>query len=367
MRPTHADAARRWWPLALGVLLGLLAGVLVSLLASSARRAEASVLISSPIGPAAVTPMLPNLRELARSGVVAANVQSTLRLTKSATELRRQLHATVRPQSQVIAISATDQVADHARQIAQEAAVVFAQLVDTRFATGTPVLHAAVLDSAHVLGGPDRRFVRNGLIGGLVGLLLGSASMFVLASGKGQIVPAGEDGGEGSERERLLDQRVKGLTARERALAARAGELAKREHELEARAAKLAADEHDLAARAGEVSSSRRELAERATQIAAREAEREALASAPPPPPPVPERVAEPETVLPPRAGTWNLNDLQRAVDAQTGATPEEIETWRTYLYFVREHAAPDGSLPRSMDALIADVFADLLRRSDPS
>ena len=45
------------------VLLGLLAGVLVSLLASSARRAEASVLISSPIGPAAVTPMLPNLRE----------------------------------------------------------------------------------------------------------------------------------------------------------------------------------------------------------------------------------------------------------------------------------------------------------------
>jgi hypothetical protein len=53
---------------------------------------------------------------------------------------------------------------------------------------------------------------------------------------------------------------------------------------------------------------------------------------------------------------------LQRAVDAQTGAKPEEVENWRMYLYFVREHALPDGSLPRSLDALIADVFADVLR-----
>jgi hypothetical protein len=367
MSTMNVDAARRWWPLALGVLLGVLAGVLVSLLGSSTRRAEGSVLISSPIGPTAVTPMLPNLRELATSGVVASNVQSTLRLTKSPTELRRQLHATVRPQSQVIAISATDKVADHARQIAQEAAVVFAQLVDTRFGTGKPVLHAAVLDSAHVLGGPDRRFVRNGLIGGLVGLLLGSAAMFVLASGRRQVVPAGGGDGDVTQRERLLDQRVKGLTARERALAARAGELAKREQELDARATKLASDEQDVVARAGEVSSIRRELAERATQIAASEAEGEALAAAPPPPPPVPEPVAEPEPVLAARAGTWNLHDLQRAVDGQTDATPEEIENWRTYLYFVREHAAPDGSLPRSMDALIADVFGDILRRSGPS
>jgi len=162
------DAARCWWPLALGVLLGVLAGVLVSLLGSSARRAEASVLISSSAGPAAVTPMLPNLRELATSGVVAANVRSTLRLTSSTQELRQHLHATVRPQSQVIAISATDEVADHARQVAQESAVVFAQLVEARFGTGEPALHAAVLDSAHVLGGQDRHLARNALIGALV-------------------------------------------------------------------------------------------------------------------------------------------------------------------------------------------------------
>jgi hypothetical protein len=340
------DAARRWWPLALGVLLGVLAGVLVSLLGSGTRRAEASVLISSPAGPSAVTPMLPNLRELATSGVVAANVRSTLRLNESTQELRRQLHATVRPQSEVIAISATDELADHARQVAQEAAVVFAQLVDTRFGTGEPALHAAVLDSAHVLGGPDRKLVRNGLIGALVGLLLGAASMFVLASGTRQIVAA--DGGDHdlSKREGLLEQRVKGVTARERALAERAGKLAAREHELAAR-------EQELDARAA----SKREL--------------ETPAAAPPPPSPEPVSPPEPvsapapeaEPVLPTRSGTWNLSDLQRAVDAHIGSvTPEQADNWRTYLYFIREHASPDGTLPRSLDPLIADVFAEILR-----
>jgi hypothetical protein len=334
----NRDAARRWWPLALGVLLGVLAGVLVSLLGSSTRRAEASVLVSSSAGPAAVTPMLPNLRELATSGVVAANVRSTLRLTKSTQDLRRQLHATVRPRSEVIAISATDEVADHARQVAQEAAVVFAQLVEARFGAGKPALHAAVLDSAHVLAGPDRQLLRNVLIGALVGLLLGSATMFVLASGTRQVIAAGGGDRDLSRREGLLEQRVKGVTARERALADRAGKLAAREQELDARA----------------------------TQIAASKREPEAVAVPPPPPPPAPEPVPAPEPeaepALPPRAGTWNLSDLQRAVDAQTGATPEQVENWRTYLYFVREHASPDGTLPRSFDPLIADVFGEILR-----
>jgi hypothetical protein len=160
---------------------------------------------------------------------------------------------------------------------------------------------------------------------------------------------------------------VKGVAARERALATRAGELAKREQELEARAAKLGADERDLVTRAGEVASSQQELADPSTEITASQAELEGLDTVPPSPVPVPEPVAEPEPTLPARAGTWNLKDLQRAVDAQTDATPEELENWRTYLYFVREHASPDGSLPRSMDALIADVFAEILHHSGPS
>jgi uncharacterized MAPEG superfamily protein len=363
------DAGRRWWSLALGVLLGVIAGVLVSLLGSSTRRADASVLISSSAGPAAVTPMLPNLRELATSGVVAANVRSTLRLTTSTAELRRRLHANVRPQSQVIAISATDNVADHARQLAQEAAVVFAQLVEARFGTGEPALHAAVLDSAHVLGEPDRHLARNALIGALVGLLLGSASMFVLASGTRPVVAVVEDDQDLRNREALVDQRVKGVTARERALADRAGKLAAREQEFDARAAALEAAEREVELRVGEVATTQRELAVRAAEIAASKRELEAVAAAPPPPlsEPVAIPAAETGPTLPPRPGTWNLNELQAAVDAYADPTPEQAEHWRTYLFFVREHASPDGTLPRSLDPLIADVFADVVHRRAPS
>lgn len=341
------EAARRWWPLAAGVLLGLLVGLLVSLLGSGTRRAEASVLISSPAGPPAVKPLLPNLRELATSGVVAGNVRSTLRLSESTETLRRRLSATVRPESQVIAVSATDKSADPARQLTQEAAVVFAQLVESRFGTATPELHAAVLDSAHVLDGPDRHFARNLLIGGLVGLLLGSAAMFVLASGTPPPVVTVPDDSDLKRREQLLEQRVLRVSARERALAAHAGKLTAREQALEARAAKLEASE--------------RELEERAAESPAPQTE--AI------PEPAPEAAEPtPEPAEPIRPGAWNLDELQRMVDAETGATPEQAEEWRSYLFLLREHAAHDGALPRSFDGLLSDVFGELVEtRRDAS
>jgi hypothetical protein len=332
-------AARRWWPLAAGILVGLLVGLLFSLLGSGTRRAEASLLISSPAGPPAVKPLLPNLRELATSSVVAGNVKSTLRLSESIETLRRHLRATVRPESQVIAISATDEVGDHARQVTQEAAVVFSQLVESRFGAGSPELHAAVLDSAHVLAGPDRHFARNLLVGGVLGLLLGSAGMFVLASRGPPAVVEPVDVSDLKQREVVLEQRVSSVSSRERALAARAGKLSAREQELAARAAKLEAQ-------AAKLESSERELGARA--------------GAPSPPPPREPQPA-PEPAEPVRAGAWNLEDLQRMVDAATDATPEQMEEWRTYLFFLREHAAQDGALPRSLDGLINVIFAGLV------
>ena len=170
--------------------------------------------------------------------------------------------------------------------------------------------------------------------------------MFVLASGTRPAVGAGVDDEDLRKREGLVDQRVKGVTARERALAERAGKLAAREQELDARAQELDAR-------------------------AASKPEPEPLPAAPPPPAPEPEPAPEPvfapepeaEPALPTRTGTWNLSDIQRAVDERIGtATPEQAESWRTYLYFIREHSSPDGTLPRSLDPLIADVFADILR-----
>ncbi len=74
----------------------------------------------------------------------------------------------------------------------------------------------------------------------------------------------------------------------------------------------------------------------------------------------MPELVAASPPVT--RAGSWNVNDLQRTVDAQTGAAPEQAEEWRTYLFFLREHAASDGSLPPQFDGLVEDVFGELTR-----
>jgi capsular polysaccharide biosynthesis protein len=337
-----ADAVRRWWPLVAAIVLGLIVGFLVSLLQSGTRRAEASILISSPAGVTAVKPLLPNLRELATSGVVAGNVRSTLRLTESTESVQRRLQATVRPASQVIAVSATDSVADHARQLAQEAAVVFAQLVQSRFGTGSPELHAAVLDSAHVLAGPDRHYARNITIGGLVGLLVGSAALFLLASRAPRTVVAEVDETGLRRREQLLEQRLSAVGMRERAVAAHAGKLTAREHELDTRATEL----------------DRRE----------QEAPPPPAPDPPPQPEPEPESAPEPEPEpepepTPVRTGSWNLEELQHAVEAATDATPEQREEWRTYLFFLREHATHDGALPHSLDSLINDVFADLVDR----
>lgn len=361
--------SRRWWPLASGVVLGIAVGLLVSLLGSGTRRAEASVLISSPSGIAAVKPMLPNLQQLALSGVLAGNVRSTLRLPEPTSELRRHLHADVRPASQVIVIAATEGQADHARQVAQEAAVVFSQLVDAHFGTSTPELHAALLDSAHVLASADRHVLRNALAGALVGVLLGAAAMFVLAS-RSQLIPVAVEMGVGvdddtdyEKRERILEQRVLAVTARERALAGQAGKLASRERELDEREATQTRAERELRARSDEAAATQRELAERAGEVSAREKELAAAAAAPAPEPVQPEPVPEPSA--PTSSGTataaWNLNDLEKAVQARTNVPPEQGEEWRTYLFLLREHATQDGVLPRSFEPLIREVFAEVL------
>jgi capsular polysaccharide biosynthesis protein len=341
-----------------GVLLGVISGLVISVSRSAAYDAEASVLISSPAGTAVVRPQLSNLLELATGGVVAGNVRSTLRLADSTENLRGRLDASVRPESEVIAISAKDDNPDHARQLAQEVAVVFSQLVDARFGKGQPELHAAVLDSAHGVGGPEREYLRNALIGVLVGMTLGASAMLVLSSRMPQGTEWAADGADLRGRETVLAQRIKGVAARELALAHRAGELAVRRRELEEESARLNASERDLKAQAEEVNSSREKVAERERQIAADERDLLHVRAATPPPP------ADPEPAHPPavrsRAGGWNIDALQRSVDQDDSAPPELAAEWRTYLYFLREHAAADGSLPTQFDGLIADVFGPL-------
>jgi hypothetical protein len=312
---------RRWGLIPAAVVLGALIGLLVSLAQSTDRRAEASVLISSPRGPSAVTPHLPNLRELATSGVLAGNVRSTLRLDESIADVRDRLDAEVRPASQVIVLAATDEQGEIARQIAQEAAAVFTRLVDARFGTRTPPLQAAVLDSAHALSAEDRHFVRNALIGAAAGLLIGAVAAVLLGGAalpvRAEAVPA-----DLRERERALERRIKEVTKREREIARQAGRLAAREKQLETRPARPPAPE----------------------------------------PTPAPPPAEAPTAVAVSGAGGWNVNELERAVDARTDVSAETLEQWRTYLFFLRDHAEIDGRLPPRFDSLVEDVFDQLLR-----
>jgi len=71
-----------------------------------------------------------------------------------------------------------------------------------------------------------------------------------------------------------------------------------------------------------------------------------------PTPEPAPERIT--------RAGAWNVNDLERAVAAQSNPSAEQAEEWSTYLFFLREHASSDGALPPQFDGLVEDVFGSI-------
>jgi hypothetical protein len=123
----------------------------------------------------------------------------------------------------------------------------------------------------------------------------------------------------------------------------------------------VAKRESALARRAGE-------LAVREKQLARREKDLEAAAAGPSQ---APEPERGPEAVLPLHreairaavapGGNWNIHDLERAVDSQSDASPEQAEEWRTYLYFLREHASADGLLPAGFNSLIDEVFGGLL------
>jgi capsular polysaccharide biosynthesis protein len=156
------------------------------------------------------------------------------------------------------------------------------------------------------------------------------------------------------------------LASRERALAAvaeAARELERREQELEARLAAVAQRERELARRAGQVAVRERELAEAPAPAPA--------AEAPPPvaePEPIPEPVSVPQPEPEPLpaaeengASRWNLVHLERLVQEHGGEYPDRLDEWSAYLFFLRDYAQPDGTVPASFDWLIAETFAELV------
>jgi hypothetical protein len=296
------------------VLAGLAAGGIWTLLQSDRYRADAHVLVK---------PANPALETLAESSLIAANVAQTLRLASSP-----QISAKS-GKGGVLTVSVESGGRERARQIDAEAVVVLTQRAPQRFAGTT----ATVLDPAHVAEQTSPTPKRNLLIGGLAGLVVGLA----LAAARGKRpTPAAVD----PSVERRLEERIDQVARRERALAQRAGQLAAREDDL-----------------------GRRETALEEAAAAAREPE----PVLEPEPEPEPDPGPEPEPPPGPSASGWTLYALEELTEDRTeaGASAVRQAEWSAYLYVLREHAGPDGTLPSSFDRLVNDVFGPLPQRDE--
>jgi hypothetical protein len=65
-----------------------------------------------------------------------------------------------------------------------------------------------------------------------------------------------------------------------------------------------------------------------------------------------------------PAFGEWTVRDVERLLDEQGDAFPEQHEELELYLDTFRSVAGPDGSLPGDVDLVLEDVFADLIARA---
>lgn len=341
MRSNLERIARTGWPVLVGVVLGLAAGGIWALAQPDRHRAEARVLVRGT-----ARGLIPAVKALAESSLLEQNVAQTLRLSHPP-----RIAATV-GEGGVLTLSAEADSRDRARQLDGEAALVLTQLVRARFGTR---VEATVLDPAHPVEQTSPTPDRNLLIGGLIGLAAGAAAAVALGRRRPapptgpRVVPI--EGKPDPSVERRLQARIDAVAKRELALARRAGELAEREAR-QRREADLAAAEHEAAAVKPEP-----------------EPEPGPKPGPEPEPPsvePEPEPEPIPEAPATPVRGRWTLHALEDIVRERGSADPVQYQEWMTYLFFLREHAAPDGTLPPSFDPLVNEVFGPLVERGPP-
>jgi hypothetical protein len=323
------------------VLAGLAAGAVWTWLQPDRYRADARLLVRPP-----TSRIAPAVEALAESSLVESNVAQTLHLSSPphvAADLGK---------GGVLTVSVEAGSRERARQIDAEAVLVLTQKVEQRFGS-TLTVSVTLLDPAHADEQTSPTVGRNFLITGLIGLVAGLAALAALVRGRPRAAAAAP---RDPAVERRLRARIDQVAKRERALAKRAGDLAARERSSEQR---LAEREAALRGREAELGAQRRageeELAKRKTEL------EEAQAAVPEP---VPEPEPEPTPAPQPEAvptGAWTIELLEQRVAQRRERFPDQADEWTTYLYFLREHASIDGSLPRSFDSLIADVFADAI------
>jgi capsular polysaccharide biosynthesis protein len=197
-------------------------------------------------------------------------------------------------------------------------------------------------------------------------LLLGLAVAALMAAAARRRAPPPPTEDPLLQRETMLTERARAVAKRERALAKGEAALDERAQAVDDREESVAKRGSALGERVRTVTERERALARQAGELAAREREfeleREAALQAAEPEP-EPER--EPELAVPAEllgpAGAWNVVALERLVEKRGSEFPDRVEEWQAYLFFLREHASMEGTLPPSFDALVDEAFHELL------
>ena len=307
---------KRAWPIAAGLAAGLLAALVWTWVQPDRYRADSRVLVRGT----EPNRVMPAVEALAESSLVEENIAQTLQLSS-----RPDVSATI-GKGGVLTVSVEAGTRERARQLDAEAVIILLQKIPQRFGA-TPGINATVLDPAHAAEQTSPTPGRNFLIAGLAGLAAGIAAALAL---RGDARAPQSPGTVDPNLERRLRARVDEVAKRERALARRAGELAARE----------------------------RALAERGTEERPPPPPPPAAPQPPPQPPPPPEPAA-PATSM---TEGWNLHTLEALVRERADADPAQQDEWSTYLFFLREHADADGSLPSTFHPLVNEVFGSLLQ-----
>jgi capsular polysaccharide biosynthesis protein len=161
-----------------GVAAGLVAAAVVNLVEDSHSRAETTLVLQRGPEPIDSRGTARTFAQLVRTDAVASNVVRNLRLDESASDLLDRVSVAVYGNA-LLRVRVEDEERTRARQIAQELALVFTQLVRDRFSQGsdgTPVT-VAVFDPAHALPGKTSRGLAHDLAwGAVLGALVGAVA-----------------------------------------------------------------------------------------------------------------------------------------------------------------------------------------------
>ncbi len=168
------------------VLVGIAAGIGGAYgfgkLQKTLYASETSLVVQQGNQPLAGGPtasgLVSTIRDLVTSDIVASNVIQNLQLHESSTTFLSRVHVHNATGSAVITLRILDQSSSRSKQIAQELALVFTQLVRDRFGqastTSQTPIQVSVFDPAHTIDGKAQPRVKRDLAwGALFGVLAG--------------------------------------------------------------------------------------------------------------------------------------------------------------------------------------------------